>query len=823
VTEDRRASSVMEATSSDSASQTTSDLNQQQRQEHNDRIQFSIDKTPVNSGVNSLPNANYQTSYGTSSIEHAGLHILFTHSLQQRATSSTSTNFEDASLLLELNGSGARNPGALSSIVNPINTPVSNQPVVNPVDFSFPDFFESIMVPHNGYVGATAALVPPDVGNFTQEQAFDTLDFDFSFYSSGLTRPSTAQGQHETNSDTSRSVHSDAQLRTYAYEKSPWGWNSWIPEKNHYNFKGQEEINVQAQRVNADDHLGSPGPTRIVHCGIDQAARDRMLRRVTQMARERLAVLSFPSRELLEDLLDVFFLQHNSILGPFIHTASFDCNDTLSELLLGMVASGAGHIALEPIWKMGLVLQEVVRLACGEIFESDNANTRNLQVLQAYLLWLDIGVYSGFRRKTEIALAFLQPVFTMLVWSNALNKFRYKDIRPNADDEGEVLQEKWKAWIEEESWKRLVIHVFLHDSKVSITNMKNTLLSPPQIQLPLPAAKELWFAPNAETWRNVFCRLHPPSINEIPSMLEFFSNNRLLSQVESFVDGSLCMLAACHGLSHEVWAYRQYSRMLCSWANLGRRDRWLSNQTAQRDLLDDISTMQAYCEMRPDASPELLLTLELMMMMLHVDLEDILTFSGRTGEDEARRVYPRIRTWTDEAESRIAVCHAGQVFRLARTFERTKLIEFYAVALYHAALTMWVYGMVTTNTARRSGVNSPALAPQETQRTTQPQSDPTAAPSAAATISAMSPTTRILLDANDDKAVKSFTLLGQGVPGIQNLHPSSFVPLENAKGVMETAEAVLKSNFPRSRNGLPPLVENLASLMGELSKLSGRE
>ena len=81
------------------------------------------------------------------------------------------------------------------------------------------------------------------------------------------------------------------------------------------------------------------------------------------------------------------------------------------------------------------------------------------------------------------------------------------------------------------------------------------------------------------------------------------------------------------------------------------------------------------------------------MMKLHVSLNDIQLFSGRAGEEEARRVYPQIRAWTEESESRTAVWHAGQLFRTARSFEKTRLRDFYAVAVHHAALTLWVYGL----------------------------------------------------------------------------------------------------------------------------------
>lgn len=46
-------------------------------------------------------------------------------------------------------------------------------------------------------------------------------------------------------------------------------------------------------------------------------------------------------------------------------------------------------------------------------FEASNAKTRNLAALQAFMLYLDVGMWSGFKRKMEIAESFCQPVLTV--------------------------------------------------------------------------------------------------------------------------------------------------------------------------------------------------------------------------------------------------------------------------------------------------------------------------------------------------------------------------------------------------------------------------
>jgi hypothetical protein len=116
-----------------------------------------------------------------------------------------------------------------------------------------------------------------------------------------------------------------------------------------------------------------------------------------------------------------------------------------------MVAAGARYVSLRTVWQIGLVIQEIVRVGISNVFESDNSSTRELQILQSYLLWLEIGIWSGFRRKTEIASSFLQPAVTMLTWAQAFTRARYEEITPAASDDEDTVVLKWKSRIQQES------------------------------------------------------------------------------------------------------------------------------------------------------------------------------------------------------------------------------------------------------------------------------------------------------------------------------------------------------------------------------------
>ncbi|GIZ38255.1 hypothetical protein CKM354_000167600 [Cercospora kikuchii] len=679
-------------------------------------------------------------------------------------------------------------------------------------DYGYPDFFEQIMMPDLNSISQFHPQRPPDISHLTQDLNLDGLNFDFTFLASGLTRPSTPQGDNHALQETDAGTAPDVRLRTEAFNKSPWSWNHWIPERNHATFTGQEEINVRQDGINTDDQHVSPSIKRSVHCDLDHEARDRMIRVVTTVAQSKLAMPSFPSLQLLEDLIDIFLLQDSNAIDTFVHAASFSAKETRTELLLAMVAGGARYVALPTVWKMGLVIQEVVRLGVADVFESDNSSTRDLQPIQTSLIWVSVGIWSGFRRKTEIASSFLQPIVTMLTWANALTRARYSDISPSMEDNDEILHQKWRSWIQEETLKRVVLQTFLHDSQVGTTHLRNRLVSPSQLLLPVPMSLELWLAPNAQVWRNIWLARVRLAQSQLPSISELFTNPGKLDELSGLVDKRLCLLVVCHAFAHDVWQFRQQSVLLSNWEVQGRRDRWLTHQSRQRDIMDDLTTAQTYCEAQENIAPEVLFTIEFLIMSLHVSVEDILLFAGKSGEDEARKVYPRVKIWTQDAEARTAVWHAGQVLRVARTFEQTRLRDFYAVALYQASLTLWVYGMITSNTARRSGDKTPVPG-QSASNATQGS--------------------RVVLDDDNDKAAKSFKLIGTGVAGLTSTNYGqvdldhwngrpNFCPLSNSKGVMLISRAILKGNFPDSRNGLPPLVENLVNLINELGNLSGK-
>lgn len=286
----------------------------------------------------------------------------------------------------------------------------------------------------------------------------------------------------------------------------------------------------------------------------------------------------------MDDLIDVTLLEDTYAIDSHIHTPSFDPHKTRTELLLALAARGAAFISYAPIWKMGMVLQDVVRYAIADEFEKDNSTTRELQAVQTSLLWVNTGLWSGFRRSTEIAASFLQPPVTMLAWSNAFSSLRYKEIAPAINDPTDLLEQKWREWSEREALKRLVFRMFLHDAQAMLVHMRAPLITPAQMHLPIPASREIWLAPNADAWQDAVLAQKRLGSEPLPSVIDIVADPALLADLEHDTDKPLCQLLIAHALAHEVFEYRQQAQILQRSGKSRRRDRELSHKSKLRDL-----------------------------------------------------------------------------------------------------------------------------------------------------------------------------------------------------------------------------------------------
>lgn len=202
-------------------------------------------------------------------------------------------------------------------------------------------------------------------------------------------------------------------------------------------------------------------------------------------------------------------------------------------------------------------------------------------------------------------------------------------------------------------------------------------------------------------------------------------------------------------------------------------------------------------DMKSRHANDIIMRLELVMMHLHMSLEDVQLFAGIEGPEEARRVLPSLLEWVRSSAARQTVWHAGQVIRAAKAMPKGWIRGFPVIAVYHASLAFWVYGLLAENPSIVNGT-----VPDHTRQVL------------------------IWLDEIETIDVQRFTQFEHGSPGIRGLSKAGNVPtvqgalLDNPSKVMETVLEILRKNFVGANT--PLLVENVIQLMSGLQSAAAR-
>ncbi|CAM1502264.1 Fc.00g042480.m01.CDS01 [Cosmosporella sp. VM-42] len=615
-----------------------------------------------------------------------------------------------------------------------------------------------------------------------------------------LNRPSPQSISTSNSKRSSRSAGRDPSRGHAAFKRSPWIFE---PDTNDSVHRETEGLALDHGSLPASSTFAQFADSPINQLGVSPAMRDRLFAMVLAQNVRQPRVPSFPSLELLNYFVQAHFAQNEHKCDALIHVPSFDPNTTIPELLCAIVASGATHISVPSIWQFGLALDEVTRVAVTDRIEKSNSTTRDLLTLQAHMLHLDVGQWSGFNRKMEIAESFVQPILTMLRRSGKMSLPPDSNTQmPTMSDAPDVLDSKWKQFISRESFKRLVMHLFFHDIQSSVGLCKNPLMSFNELNISLPASRDLWKARSAEEWRDIILTKKPiPNDGIIPRVTEAMRCLAVLDDLEDRVDTELCYMAFLHGFWGPIFSYRngvKFTGADVLTSSGSTPPLWLKTQ--HQELYRHVSEFTKPFQLPQNSTRQLSFLAELFMMMLHVSPDDLQRFAGKNGEEEARRATEGLEaTWIPSPDSRYAAWHAGQVLRHARKLSPTSLRGFNAIAVYFASLTLWVYGLVSSSRSRQGKVDG-----QDSQSVTPGY---------------------VLLDGEETRESRAFLQLDRGIPGLMlSESPNAGIePLSNSGMVLSIARNVLRDNFPVRHEPLPPLVESLRHLLRDLGTgLAGR-
>ncbi|KAI9825939.1 MAG: hypothetical protein M1819_000458 [Sarea resinae] len=638
-----------------------------------------------------------------------------------------------------------------------------------------------------------------DIANFGSEMSLDLNDIDFGFLDAlnGST-PFTIDPAQDNGEASERQGCSSAprglMQRIEAYKKS--GLTPWNPGHQDNGFSHQKHLSLPSHMANEPGsnlhEIHGLGP---VVEGLKPGSRDNILAMILSGCKPREArriVSSFPSNSLLDSLMQYFFATQKSQVDSWIHVPTFRPNSTKPELVGAIIAAGAILTPILTIRKLGFALQEA--------FEEDNSLTRELQILQGYVLQLDLGLWSGCKRKMELAESFEQPLLTMLRRAGRFRRSTESSFVPLSSDEGEILEAKWHQWAKHESFKRLVFHLFIHDAQSSISLLVNPLISYAELALQLPDSRDLWDAEDATRWKGLYLSKMRNNDEKSLSAVDCIHDLSYLGAYHERIDLPLSTMIVLHSLWGLIWEYRQLNSILKSqpsvWNGLVLDSRY---QELCQVVKNSRLSYSAWSEHHQ--RPEIDMFLELLLMHLDMSFDDIQLFAGKEDREEAWRVIPSLRQWVSSPRSLRAIWHAGQLVRAANLFPAKALRDFYSICVYQASLAFWAYCVLSRSTKEKSGDEGDGNGCRMTA-TDSPY---------------------IYLDGPDSPDVQRFIAQQHGTPSLSGLPcdervtdgarlPS--VPLDDSPKVIEMLCTILRRNC--GDEPVPPLVGNLIDLMQDL-------
>lgn len=313
----------------------------------------------------------------------------------------------------------------------PLGSPFfQSKPIMNFDEFSFFDVLRDSMTPMHGHTHSCNN--DNNTTGFDALPTFprDILDFDLDSFVDISHAPPLAgpfpseQGQDaggiEPDGDrfaggrsgyvTPAAIPGSITLGQKAFRESMWLWTPALGDHG-----AAEQLNLSLSYDDATLEAQQATDVAPLPDQLTLATRDRILAMVLSTCETetfRHVVSCFPSAKFLTNLLNTFVTHHLRQDVTWIHVPTLRINEERPESLGAMICFGASVSRVPEVRKLGFALQEAVRMALSvkvkhcqplllecfllteDQFESDNRTTRELRLLQAYALQLNVALWS---------------------------------------------------------------------------------------------------------------------------------------------------------------------------------------------------------------------------------------------------------------------------------------------------------------------------------------------------------------------------------------------------------------------------------------------
>ena len=349
----------------------------------------------------------------------------------------------------------------------------------------------------------------------------------------------------------------------------------------------------------------------------------------------------------------------------------------------------------------------------------------------------------------------------------------------------------------------------IDDIQSSVGYMRSPCFYSTEITFVLPAAYNLWDAPDATVWRTLYLSRTEVEKDSKLTLLDISQDPSILQRYGMEYDCELSLFVALHCLWPHLAAFLDLKSLHQgnqSCHKSGQNIMWLEAQ--RQDLYKRLADMKTIMKKMGALNAEAHMVCELFMMTLFVSPGDIQKLAGQFGLKESRLMLPNLQAWSDSDEPRYAMWHAGQVLKAAESLKPTRLRGFYAVAMYQACLTLALpflldaIGVSSSRATPEPGAHRSSTFEQARGRATRSHPDDL-----------------VVLNGSETMLVKSHLLTGHGSPALK-LGDETKV-LSDVGTISDVIRDVFEANHSTTVDRLPPLLEKLVVLVGDLARLSG--
>lgn len=269
------------------------------------------------------------------------------------------------------------------------SAPIFNEE--SPGEISLPDFLRYMPPLDNSLSGPAT---PRGIFDFNFNWDLDFSGFEFGVFDQTLppqehaqeepqaSGPSNAVQYQQQNSHQKPPHEVSVAVRAEAFNQSVW---RYVP-RGRTNPALAEESNLALPDGESESQSPSQVPARtIIKERLTYTTRDKLLAVVLDASSpqnsKRIAA-GFPSLELLDGLIQIFFTNVSINALPWLHLPTFSPAEVHPLFLACIIGTGAFYCPEILLQNLGLALLEAARKGLANSIEQDNTLIRDLQYLQ---------------------------------------------------------------------------------------------------------------------------------------------------------------------------------------------------------------------------------------------------------------------------------------------------------------------------------------------------------------------------------------------------------------------------------------------------------